>query len=64
MDCSCLREVTDNSDRIIHFPVQFARTVFPSSSGNPALKSREKRYHKYMYMNVKFENTQFLRSYL
>lgn len=47
-----MREVADNSDRIIHFSVPFDKIVFPSSSGNPAFKSRKKRYHKYMYMNV------------
>lgn len=52
MDFSCLREVADKSDKMIHFPVKFAKTVFPSSFGNPALKSREKRYHKYTYMNT------------
>lgn len=43
MDSSCLREVADKSDKMIHFPVKFAKTVFPSSFGNPALKSREKK---------------------
>lgn len=33
---SCLWKVTDKSDKIIHFPVQFAKTVFPSSFENPS----------------------------
>lgn len=52
MGSSCLGEVTDKRNEKTLFFMQFARTVFPPSFGNLALKSREKRYHIRMYMNI------------
>lgn len=43
MDCSCLGEFTYKWDKKILFLMQFAKTVFPPSFGNPALKSRRKK---------------------